>query len=208
MNDWTKIRYSPGCDQPTIASEFGQNGKYTLAHDSRVLDSDGLSGLLVDWIERYPIVSIEDPLAEDDPEGLTKFTWAVGRRVQVVGDDFLVTSADRVADAAAQKACNALLVKPNQAGTITETKAAIDMAQKHGYTSIISARSGETEDLTIVHLGVGWGIKQIKVGSFSRSERMAKWNEGIRIAEAISQSNKHLLPNGNLPPQNTFPWTR
>ena len=190
------------------ASEFGQNGKYRLARDNRVLDSDGLCGLLVDWIERYPIVSIEDPLAEDDPEGLAKFTWAVGRRVQVVGDDFLVTSADRVASAAAQKACNALLVKPNQAGTITETKAAIDMAKKHDFTSIISARSGETEDPTIVHLGVGWGIKQIKVGSFSRSERMAKWNEGIRIAEAISRNNKHLLPNGNLPPQNTFPWAR
>ena len=101
-----------------------------------------------------------------------------------------------------------VLIKPNQIGTLSETLETIQIAQNAGYKAILSHRSGETEDLTIVHLGVGWGIKQIKVGSFSRSERMAKWNEGIRIAEAISQSNKHLLPNGNLPPQNTFPWTR
>ncbi|MBM09282.1 MAG: phosphopyruvate hydratase [Magnetovibrio sp.] len=187
------------------ASEFGKNGHYTLACDDRVLDSDSLSGLLVDWIERYPIISIEDPLAEDDIEGFTKFTWAVGKRVQVVGDDFLVTNAKHVAKAAKLNACNALLVKPNQAGTITETKAALDMAEKHGYTSIISARSGETADPTIVHLAVGWGVKQIKVGSFSRSERMVKWNEEIRIAEAIGQL-KHTRPEGALPAQNTFPW--
>ncbi len=190
------------------ASEFGQQGQYKLARDGRTLDSDSLSGMLVDWVERYPIVSIEDPLAEDDAEGLTKFTWAVGRRVQVVGDDFLVTNAARVAEASQRKACNALLVKPNQAGTITETKAALDMARKQGYNSIISARSGETEDNIIAHLGVGWGITQLKVGSFSRSERMAKWNEVLRIAESISQSNKHLPPNGKLPAKSEFPWGR
>lgn len=190
------------------ASEFGQNGRYKLARDDREMDSDSLSGMLVDWVERYPIVSIEDPLAEDDTEGLTKFTWAVGKRVQVVGDDFLVTNADRVADAAGRKACNAVLIKPNQAGTMSEAKAALQTARANNYGAIVSARSGETEDVTIVHLGVGWGIAQLKVGSFSRSERMVKWNEGLRIAEAISDTDTSLPCDGNLPPRNTFPWGR
>jgi len=188
------------------ASRFGQNGHYKLARDERRMDSDELSGMLVDWIERYPIVSIEDPLAEDDPEGLTKFTWAVGRRVQVVGDDFLVTNASRVTDAAKQKACNAALIKPNQAGTITESKVVLDIAREAGYGTILSTHSGETGDATIMHLGVGWGMVQLKVGSFSRSERMIKWNEGLRIAEAISDVSDHLPSDGNLPPKSSFPW--
>ena len=189
------------------ASEFGANKLYKLARDNREMDSDGLCGLLVDWVERYPIVSIEDPLAEDDPEGLARFTWAVGKRVQVVGDDYLVTNADRVAAAAAAGACNAVLIKPNQAGTLSEARAALDAARKAGFGAIVSARSGETEDTTIVHLGVGWGIRQLKVGSFARSERMAKWNEGIRIAEAIHQVDGGDLPlDGKLPPASAFPW--
>ena len=172
------------------------------------MDSDALCGMLVDWVERYPIVSVEDPLAEDDLDGLIRFTWAVGKRVQVVGDDFLVTNQDRVDAAAKASACNAVLVKPNQAGTLTETKAALDAAEKVGYGSIISARSGETEDATIVHLGVGWGVKQLKVGSFARSERMVKWNEGLRIAETLHTTSGGTLPvDGNLPPRNAFPWT-
>jgi enolase len=190
------------------ASEFGRGGRYKLAHDKLEMDSDSLSGMLVDWVERYPIVSIEDPLAEDDAEGLTKFTWAVGKRVQVVGDDFLVTNADRVADAAGRKACNAVLIKPNQAGTMSEAKAALEAARANNYGAIVSARSGETEDATIVHLGVGWGITQLKVGSFSRSERMVKWNEGLRIAEAMGDADTRLPRDGNLPPRNTFPWGR
>jgi len=188
------------------ASQFGQNGHYKLARDERRMDSDELSGMLVDWIERYPIVSIEDPLAEDDPEGLTKFTWAVGRRVQVVGDDFLVTNASRVTDAAKQKACNAVLLKPNQAGTITETKVVLDIAREAGYGTILSTRSGEAGDAIIMHLGVGWGMAQLKFGPFSRSECMIKWNEGLRIAEAISDVSDHLPPDGNLPPKSSFPW--
>lgn len=188
------------------ATEFGRDGRYTLSRDGREMDSDGLSGMLVDWVERYPIVSIEDPLGEDDPEGLTRFTWAVGKRVQVVGDDFLVTNADRVARAAKAKACNAVLVKPNQAGTVAETKAAFEAAKKAGYGAIISARSGETEDATIVHLGVGWGVKQLKVGSFARSERMVKWNEGLRIAEAIHDSTGAQPVDGALPARREFPW--
>jgi enolase len=136
---------------------------------------------LVRWTEKYPIVSIEDPLAEDDEAGLIAFTRAVGSRVQVVGDDYLVTSAARVRQAASVGACNCVLIKPNQAGTVTETKAALDAARAAGYATIVSARSGETEDVAIVHLATGWNAGQLKVGSFARSERMAKWNEGIRI---------------------------
>ena len=167
------------------ASEFREEGLYRLALDGRSLDSDGMAEMLVGWLDRYPIVSIEDPLAEDDAEGLRRFTAAVGDRVQIIGDDFLVTSAARVQEAAALGACNAVLVKPNQAGTVTEAKAALDAARAAGWGAIVSARSGETEDVTIVHLAVGWGVGQLKVGSFARSERMAKWNEGLRIEEAL-----------------------
>ena len=167
------------------ASEFGANGRYRLGLESRELDSDGLCELLVGWCRRYPIVSMEDPLAEDDAAGLRRFTAAVGDKVQVIGDDFLVTSAERVAEAAASGAVNAVLIKVNQAGTVTETYAAMQAARKVGFGTIVSARSGETEDLTIAHLAVGWNAGQFKVGSFSRSERMAKWNEMIRIEQAL-----------------------
>jgi enolase len=166
------------------ASEFGRGGRYRLGLEGRELDSDALIELLLDWIGRYPIASIEDPLAEDDADGFARFTRTVGDRVQVVGDDFLVTSAPRVAAAAASGACNAVLVKPNQAGTVTEAKAALDAAKRAGWATIVSARSGETEDVSVVHLAVGWDAAQLKVGSFARGERMAKWNEGLRIADA------------------------
>jgi enolase len=167
------------------ASEFHRDGHYRLALDGRALDSDGMAEMLLGWLDRYPIVSIEDPLAEDDAEGLRRFTAAAGHRVQIVGDDFLVTDAARVRAAAAAGQCNAVLVKPNQAGTVTEAKAAFDAAREAGWGAIVSARSGETEDVTIVHLAVGWGAGQLKVGSFARSERMAKWNEALRIEEAL-----------------------
>jgi enolase len=167
------------------ASEFHANGRYRLGLESREMDSDGLCELLTGWCRRYPIVSIEDPLAEDDPEGLRRFTAAVGAKVQVIGDDFLVTSAARVAQAAASGAVNAALIKVNQAGTVTETHAALIAAKEAGMGTIVSARSGETEDLTIAHFAVGWNAGQIKVGSFSRSERMAKWNELIRIEQSL-----------------------
>ena len=158
--------------------------------------------MLLGWLARYPIVSIEDPLGEDDPEGMRRFTHAAGDRVEVVGDDFICTNAGRIAHAHTFGACNTALIKPNQAGTLTETRAALDAARAAGWESIVSARSGETEDVTIVHLAVGWGAKQLKVGSFSRSERMAKWNEGLRIAEALRQTG------GQLPPRSSFPWGR
>jgi enolase 1/2/3 len=167
------------------ASEFGRNGRYTLGLESRELDSDGLIELLLGWIERYPIVSIEDPLAEDDPDGFVRFTRAAGDRLQIVGDDFLVSDAALVQWAAALGAANTVLLKPNQRGTLTETRAAWQAAQAAGYGGIVSARSGETEDTTIVHLAIGWATGQLKVGSFARSERMAKWNEALRIEERL-----------------------
>jgi enolase len=170
------------------ASEFHGAGRYRLTRDGRELDSDAMAELLIGWLDRYPIASIEDPLAEDDPEGLRRFTQAVGHRVQIVGDDFLVTDAARVRRAAALGACNAVLVKPNQAGTVSEAKAAWQAARDAGWGAIVSARSGESEDVTIVHLAIGWGVGQLKVGSFARSERMAKWNEALRIEAALGSA--------------------
>ena len=167
------------------ASEFGRGGKYKLALEDKELDSDGMVKLLTGWVRRFPIVSIEDPLAEDDDVGFAAFTHAVGGRIQVVGDDFLVTHATRVREAAVRGSANAVLLKPNQRGTLTETFEAWKAARDAGFAGIVSARSGETEDVTIVHLAVGWGVGQIKVGSFSRGERMAKWNEALRIEEAL-----------------------
>jgi enolase len=178
------------------ASEFGRAGLYRLGLEGRELDSEGMVLLLLGWLERYPIVSIEDPLAEDDPEGFAAFTRAVGDRVQVVADDLTVTDAARVRDAAALGAANTLLVKPNQRGTLTETKAAWDAARAAGWRGIVSARSGETEDVAIVHLAVGWQVGQLKVGSFARSERMAKWNEGLRIEEALGAQARLARPFG------------
>jgi enolase len=165
------------------ASEFGSQGRYRFGLERRELDSAQMIDLLGDWIARFPIVAIEDPLAEDDAEGMRAFTARLGERVQVIGDDYLVTDAALIAAAAAAGACNAALIKPNQAGTVSETVAAIEAARRGGMATIISARSGETEDATLAHLAVGWDCGQLKVGSFARSERMAKWNEMLRIAE-------------------------
>jgi enolase len=179
--------YVPG-EQVAIAldiaaSDFGRAGRYTLGLERRELDSDGLIELLLRWCERFPIVSIEDPLAEDDPVGFARFTAAVGHRMQVVGDDFLVSDAELLRQAAASGAGNAVLLKPNQRGTLSETLACWQAARAAGYAAIVSARSGETEDTTIVDLAIGWQVGQLKVGSFARSERMAKWNAVLRIEE-------------------------
>jgi enolase len=167
------------------ASEFGQGGRYKLALEDRELDSAGMIGLLSGWIARYPILSIEDPLAEDDAEGFAAFTALHGRSLQIVGDDFLVSDAARVRTAAANVSANTVLLKPNQCGTLSETLDAWETAKDAGFAAIVSARSGETEDTTIVHLAVGWEVGQLKVGSFARSERMVKWNEMLRVEEAL-----------------------
>jgi len=184
--------YVPG-DEVAIsldiaASEFGRDGRYRFGLEKRDFDSDGLADVLMRWIERYPIVSVEDPMAEDDSLGMQRFTAAVGHRIQIIGDDYLVTNAALVQQAAQDRACNAVLIKPNQAGTITETKAALEAGRRAGFGTIVSARSGETEDVTIVHLSTGWDAGQLKVGSFTRSERMAKWNEALRIEEALGNA--------------------
>jgi len=167
------------------ASEFGENGRYRLALDDRELDSAAFIDLLGNWLDAYPIASIEDPLGEDDVDGMVEFTRRYGDRVQIIGDDYVVTNAALVEQSAREGACNAVLIKVNQAGTLTEGIEAFQAAEKAGWRSVVSARSGETEDVTISHLATGLGAGQLKVGSFTRSERMAKWNECLRIQDEL-----------------------
>lgn len=167
------------------SSEFFDDARYRLAVDGRELDRDGMAELLTGWLERYPILSIEDPLAQDDAAGMAAFTRAHGNRVQIVGDDLLVSHPARVTAAVAGGWCNAALIKVNQVGTVSEAAAASDAARNAGWGRLVSARSGESEDVSIAHLATGWNAGQIKVGSFARSERMAKWNELLRIEEAL-----------------------
>jgi len=173
------------------ATQLWRGGRYQLALENRSLTAEQLQAMLLRWLDAYPIVSLEDPFAEHDVAAMKAFTKVAGERVQVVGDDFFVTSEPRLR--AADGACNAILLKPNQVGTLTETHAAWLAARELGYGAIVSARSGESEDVSIVHLAVGWGVPQLKVGSFSRSERMAKWNEGLRIEESLG-TRKLLYP--------------
>ena len=178
-------RLEPGVDAAIAldiaATQLYRGGRYHLSLEDRSLTAGEMQAMLLRWIERYPIVSIEDPFAENDAAAMRAFTKAT--TIQVVGDDFFVTSAEKVRHA--EGACNTVLLKPNQVGTLTQTLACWDAARAAGYRAIVSARSGETEDVSIVHLAVGWGVGQLKVGSFSRSERMAKWNEGLRIEESL-----------------------
>jgi enolase len=165
------------------ATQLWRGNAYQLVLDKRALSAEQLHAMLLRWIERYPIVSIEDPFAEHDAAAMTAFTKAAG--IQVVGDDFFVTSEQKLKEGIRLGACNTVLLKPNQVGTVSETLACWEAARESGYRAIVSARSGESEDVSIVHLAVGWGVPQLKVGSFSRSERMAKWNEALRIEESL-----------------------
>jgi len=180
------------------ATQLYREGRYHLALEKRTLDAMGFAKLLGSWVESFPIVSIEDPFAETDRDGMQAFTAAYGSRLQIVGDDYFITDSARIAAGIRDGACNAVLLKPNQIGTLTETRAALEAAREGGYGAIVSARSGESEDVTIVHLAVGWNVPQLKVGSFARSERMAKWNEGLRIEEALG--------GPALSPASRFPW--
>jgi enolase len=167
------------------ASEFGCGGRYRLALDNREMDSGEWGAVLERWIADYGVVSVEDPMGEDDLAGFAAFTARMGGRVQIVGDDLLVTNAALVDAAAGTGAGNAVLLKVNQVGTVTETVAALQTARAHGWGAIVSARSGETEDVAIVHLATGLDAGQLKVGSFARSERRAKWNVGLRVVGAV-----------------------
>jgi enolase len=184
--------YAPG-EQVAIAldpatTELYRDGTYTLAREGRTLSSDEMVGFWADWIDRYPIVSLEDGLAEDDWAGWAALTERLGGMVQIVGDDLLVTNTARLARAIDERSANSILVKLNQIGTLTETIEAVEMAHRAGWTAVISHRSGETEDTTIADLVVALNTGQIKTGSMSRSERIAKYNRLLRIEEELDAS--------------------
>jgi enolase len=185
----TRANYTPGKDIciaiDAAANEFFANGKYALKGDNKTLTSDGMVKFWTDWVSRYPIVSVEDGLSEDDWDGWASLTKALGDRVQLVGDDLFVTNEERLRRGIESGVANAILVKLNQIGSLTETLQAIETAKSSGYASVISHRSGETEDSTIAHLAVATNAGQIKTGSLCRSERIAKYNELLRIDEEL-----------------------
>jgi len=167
------------------ASEFFRDGKYQLKGEQLALDARGFADLLGTWSEKYPIVSIEDGMAESDWDGWAHITQLLGKRLQLVGDDIFVTNTRILREGIERGIANSILIKINQIGTLTETFAAIEMAKRAGYTSVISHRSGETEDATIADIAVGTNVLQIKTGSLSRSDRIAKYNQLLRIEEDL-----------------------
>ncbi len=167
------------------ASEFYRDGRYVLAGEKLTLDAKGLTDLLAGWCDRYPIVSVEDGMAESDWDGWEHHTRTLGTMVQLVGDDIFVTNTRILREGIRRGVANSILVKINQIGTLTETFAAIEMAKRAGYTAVISHRSGETEDSTIADIAVGTNALQIKTGSLSRSDRIAKYNQLLRIEEDL-----------------------
>ena len=191
--------YRPGEDialaLDPAASEFYENGNYVFKKSDRSVHSaDEMVEFWAGWVRQYPIVSIEDGLAEDDWEGWRHLTQALGSRVQLVGDDIFVTNTRLLERGIREKVANSILVKLNQIGTVTETLEAIDLARRHGYSAVISHRSGETEDAFIADLAVATGVGQIKTGSASRSDRIAKYNQLLRIEEELGPDAKFLGP--------------
>jgi enolase len=184
--------YTPG-SQVAIgldcaASEFFKDGKYDLASEKLKLSAKEFTDYLAAWVDKYPIVSIEDGMAEGDWEGWKILTSRLGKKVQIVGDDLFVTNTKILAEGIRQGVANSILIKINQIGTLTETFAAIEMAKRAGYTAVVSHRSGETEDTFIADLAVGANALQIKTGSLSRSDRLAKYNQLLRIEEDLGDS--------------------
>jgi enolase len=167
------------------ASEFYKDGKYHLSGEGLSLSSTDFTNLLASWCDKYPIISIEDGMAENDWDGWATLTQALGKKVQLVGDDLFVTNTKILKEGIEKNIANSILIKINQIGTLTETFAAIEMAKRAGYTAVISHRSGETEDSTIADIAVGCNALQIKTGSMSRSDRMAKYNQLLRIEEDL-----------------------
>jgi len=184
-----KAGYRPGEDivlaMDAAASEFYKNGKYELKGEGKSLDSDGMIAYYADLADRYPIFSIEDGCAEDDWDGWERMSAALGDQLQLVGDDLFVTNSERLAKGIERGICNSILIKVNQIGTLTETLKTVEMAHRAGYTCVMSHRSGETEDSTIADIAVATNCGQIKTGSMSRSDRMAKYNQLIRIEEEL-----------------------
>ena len=197
--------YTPGEDiyiaLDPATSEIYEDGKYQLATEGRSLSSAEMVAFWADWADRYPIISIEDGLDENDWEGWQTLTAAIGDRVQLVGDDLLVTNVERVQRAISEKSCNSLLCKVNQIGTLTESFAASRMSQQHGWTVVVSHRSGETEDNTIADIAVALNAGQIKTGAPSRSDRIAKYNQLLRIEDMLGESaryaGRNAFPNVN-----------
>jgi enolase len=195
-------KYTPGKQialaLDCAASELSdKQGGYTFKKSGAgTRDAEGMIALYARWLDEYPIVSIEDGLAEDDWDGWAELTKALGDRAQLVGDDLFVTNTERLARGIEQRVANAILIKVNQIGTLTETLEAIEMARSAGYLSIISHRSGETEDTFIADLAVGSGAGQIKTGSASRTDRVAKYNQLLRIEEQLGDAAEY--PGGAI----------
>jgi enolase len=187
--------YRPGEDVvlalDPASTEFFKDGRYVLAGENRILDQAGMVGYWEALVARYPIVSIEDGMAEDDWEGWAMLTRALGERVQIVGDDLFVTNPARLSDGIARGVANSILVKVNQIGSLTETLETVETAHRAGYTAVMSHRSGETEDSTIADLAVATNCGQIKTGSLCRSDRLAKYNQLIRIEEKLGPSARY-----------------
>jgi len=188
--------YTPGKDISiaidAAASEIYKDGKYSLATENKVLTSEEMVSFYENWVSKYPIVSIEDGLAEDDWSAWALMTKKLGKKIQIVGDDLFVTNIKRLSQGIEQKSANSILIKLNQIGTISETIDAINMAKAAGYTSVVSHRSGETEDTTIADFVVGLGTGQIKTGSLCRTERVAKYNQLLRIEESLGSKAVYL----------------
>ena len=187
--------YEPGEDVAlgldVASTEFFKDGRYHLEGEGKVFDTDGMVAYLEDLVGRYPIVSIEDGMAEDDFDGWTALTAALGSRVQLVGDDLFVTNPKRIVEGIKRGMANSVLIKVNQIGTLSETLEAVERAHRAGYTAVMSHRSGETEDATIADLAVATNCGQIKTGSLSRSDRLAKYNQLIRIEEILGDSGRY-----------------
>lgn len=184
-----KAGYVPGKDVclgiDVAASEFYSDGKYNLVGEGKVLDTEGMIEYYEMLVEKYPIITIEDPVDENDWEGFQKVTERLGNKIQIVGDDLFVTNKEYLQKGIDMHAGNSILIKLNQIGTYTETIETINLAHEHGYTTVISHRSGETEDTTIADLSVGLGLGQIKTGSMSRTDRICKYNQLMRIEEKL-----------------------
>ena len=194
-----KAGYVPGKDislaLDVASSEFYKDGKYILSSEgNKVFDSQAITAYYGELIENYPIVSIEDGCDQDDWEGWQRLTQKLGRKVQLVGDDFFVTNTKRLEEGIRRSAANAILIKPIQIGTLTETIQAVQMASNNGYGAIMSHRSGESEDTTIADLAVGLNCGQIKTGSLSRTDRLAKYNQLLRIEERLGRAARFVNP--------------